>query len=123
MTDQTQGPAPDLETLLRNAQDKLKPPHIRYAPQWKRTWWRVMEWCSDEARAITGFIVGAVIIGIVGWAFVDIHDAIRADRIEHERLMAQCMADGKKEYQCVGILKSNDPPVVTVPMPIIMPVR
>lgn len=22
----------------------------------------------------------------------------------HQRLMAECMADGRKEYQCVGIL-------------------
>lgn len=100
--------APDLEELLRRSQDKLKPPHIRYAPQWQRTYWRTMEWCRDNAGAITGLIVGAVIIWIVSWSFTEIRDMYRAEKANTARLMAQCMRDGKKEYECVGILQRND---------------
>lgn len=47
--------------------------------------------------------------GIVAIAF--------ASARESNRLMAQCMADGRKEYECVGILHRNDAQV-----PIVMPV-
>lgn len=38
---------------------------------------------------------------------------------KYNRLMAQCMADGKKEYECVSMLKND---VDIVPMPIVIPV-
>lgn len=32
---------------------------------------------------------------------------ITASITEHAKLMDECLADGKKRYECIGILKSN----------------
>lgn len=42
-----------------------------------------------------------------------------ADVKENRRLVAQCMADGKKEYECVALLK--DPPSHV--MPVVVPIH
>lgn len=40
---------------------------------------------------------------------------------ENDRLLVQCMDDGKKEYECVSMLRRNRDTVVPIPIPIIMP--
>lgn len=37
---------------------------------------------------------------------------------KHKRLIAQCIEDGRKEYECVAMLKTD---TQIVPMPIIIP--
>jgi uncharacterized protein (DUF39 family) len=58
-----------------------------------------------------GWIFGGLIVGAIAlviWAGMQSENKMN-------RLMAECMADGKKEYQCVAMLKSNTD-VVTVPV-------
>lgn len=47
--------------------------------------------------------------------------ASSSEHAEHERLMAQCIQDGKKEYECVSLLKKPESTVTSVP--IIIPIR
>ena len=54
------------------------------------------------------FIIYAVAAGIPG------------SEARHERLMQECMADGHKEYECVGLLKGRDADPIVVPAPVII---
>ncbi len=57
-------------------------------------------------------IVGLVTVcalGLMVWAI--------SGAVDHEhRLMVECMADGKKEYECYAMMKQD-----IVPMPIVIP--
>jgi hypothetical protein len=62
-----------------------------------------------------GWIIGGIITTLLIvfiWALISLNE-------NHNRLMAQCMADGKKEYECVALLDSKD--TTFIPMPIIIP--
>ena len=52
-----------------------------------------------------------LILAITAFAYCEQRD--------YNRLMAQCLADGKKEYECRAILKQGD----TTYIPIVIPVR
>lgn len=70
-------------------------------------------WYSDAPGilAMLGFIGG--FIGLLICAVI--HDGRAKDA-----LIAQCMADGKKEYECHAMLDDHNK---VMPMPIIIPVR
>ena len=55
------------------------------------------------AFAILGIVISIVVFG-------------SADYGRHERLMRECIQDGRKEYQCEAMLKDNSN-VVLLPMP------
>lgn len=50
------------------------------------------------------WVIGGALGLLTGWAVI--HDSNNRDR-----LMQQCMADGKKEYECVSLLKQDTVPV------------
>lgn len=41
---------------------------------------------------------------------------------QYDRLLAQCIADRRKEYECVSMLQTKSNPSV-VPVPIVVPTR
>lgn len=55
------------------------------------------------------FVIGLITLLVLG---------IKAGVAEDNRLIAQCMADGKKEYECKAMFKRNETTVV--PMPVII---
>lgn len=59
-------------------------------------------------------LILAILIGVL------VVLGIRGDQ-NYNRLLAECMADGNKEYKCVSMLKSNDTQII--PMPVVIPVR
>lgn len=52
-----------------------------------------------------------------------IYSDITAGNTNHTRLIAQCMADGKKEYECVALLQRPQSNTQVIPIPLILPVR
>jgi len=61
-------------------------------------------------RFLAGMIV--VLSGVVGlMIYAGIHDWHN-----NQRLMAQCQADGHKEYECVSMLRDNRPTTVVMPV-------
>lgn len=58
-------------------------------------------------------IVTAIVSGIILLICAGI-----ADSRNNTRLMSQCMASGKQEFECVAMLKRND---TVIPIPIIIP--
>lgn len=82
----------------------------------------IMAWRSSY-NGDHWFVAGLLLAGVgVGFAA-----AIAAgDEEKHEAarmaaLMQQCLEDGKKEYECVAMLRSGKTQVV--PVPIVVPVR
>lgn len=61
---------------------------------------------------VVGVIIAALIAVLVAAAIADTENT--------SRLMAQCQADGHKEYECVSMLRKSETTVV--PMPIAIPV-
>lgn len=64
-----------------------------------------------------GWFITAVIVGIVALTLAAAHSITE----ENDRLVAQCVADGKKEYECVAMLGANKP-AYAQPYPVVMPV-
>jgi hypothetical protein len=69
------------------------------------------------------YIIGTfgllVVLTIVGFAFL-----AKKDCEKYNRLLAQCLADGRKEYECVSMLQQSRASTSTlVPIPIIVPAR
>jgi len=70
------------------------------------------EWLSDFLWDYPLLIVGAILLT----CFTAIGFISCAEIRETDRLMKQCMADGHKEYECVGILQLNSRKTETVPI-------
>lgn len=66
------------------------------------------------------FMLGGLLLLLVLFAII-IAAAIAGAKNDM-RLMAQCIADGRKEYECAAMLKRNYTTTV-VPMPVIIPTR
>lgn len=60
-------------------------------------------------------------IGFVALVFALLCLSVKFGGDEHKRLMAQCMASGRQEFECVSMLRQNSSTVV--PMPIIIPMK
>lgn len=67
------------------------------------------------------FVVGGFMIVLLATLLGGLGYAITMENAEHRRLIAQCMEDGKKEYECEAMLKK--PRSSVVPMPVIIPMR
>lgn len=67
------------------------------------------------------FVVGGFMIVLLATLFGGLGYAITMENAEHRRLIAQCMEDGKKEYECEALLK--EPQSRVMPMPIVIPIR
>jgi len=65
----------------------------------------------DWPLTIIAMVAIALVLGLI-WAIAD-------SSRDSDRLMAQCMADGKKEYECVAMLRNNSSTII--PMPIYIP--
>lgn len=52
-----------------------------------------------------------IILGILALGIYILYGAIQKD----ERLKAQCLADGHKEYECASMLRQNSTPVYIYP--------
>lgn len=57
-----------------------------------------------------------LVLAIIPLCLVGAVVAIVLSGREHSRLMAQCMADGKKEYECVSMLRTE----TNVVMPVVI---
>lgn len=51
---------------------------------------------------------GAVITVLVAIAVAFLVCVAVSSGRNHDRLLAQCLADGRKEYECEALLRSND---------------
>ena len=78
-------------------------------------WWEYEGRYYDWPVIIGVAVVVALLSAFVWW----IVDGSKQESAEKARLMAQCMADGKKEYECVSILRK--PQGSVIPIPIIIP--
>jgi hypothetical protein len=53
--------------------------------------------------------------------FIAIAIGIYGQARNEDRLIAQCLADGRKEYECVSIVQGGrSPSPVVVPMPVVI---
>lgn len=68
----------------------------------ERNWWRGL-------GAVVGLVFGLAAFGIG-------HGSS-----EKQRLIAQCLADGKKEYECAALFNDRVDPGVYIPIPIPIP--
>ena len=57
----------------------------------------------------------AVLIAFFGWL---LDKAIEHDRAAAEQFMQECIADGRKSYECKAMWRAGDSQTVVVPMPI-----
>lgn len=57
------------------------------------------EWATMVATAC---LVAALLVGAYGLV-----TTLDKESARYEQLMAECLADGHKEYQCVGLLRSG----------------
>jgi hypothetical protein len=75
--------------------------------------WFLITGKCDESTALIGLCVsfGLTVVAI-GWG-------LYLSSADEDRLMAQCKADGRKEYECSAMLRSRSPTLV--PMPIVVP--
>lgn len=60
---------------------------------------------------------GWVCVGLIILVFGGLGWAISVDNANDNRLMAQCMADGKREYECVSLLRKPASQMVPVFIP------
>ena len=70
----------------------------------------------DESGFMIAVCCGLIALCLAGIVAVDMKQAD-----ERGRLIAQCMADGKKEYECKAMFRPQESQVI--PMPIVVPVR
>jgi hypothetical protein len=66
-----------------------------------------------------GWFIGGIVVLVIA-CFALLVVAAIDDGERRERLMHECLADGKKEYECEAMLKQD---VVPMPMIIPMPIR
>lgn len=66
-------------------------------------------------------VVGGCFIAFIVLVFIGVGLANSEIGSEHNRLIKQCMDDGKKEYECKALLRK--PQSNVIPMPIVIPVR
>ena len=69
-----------------------------------------------------------LILSLIGVLFLIIFgggwfawQSLKESKVEEARLMAQCLADGKKEYECVALLRKSESSTAVIPMPIFIP--
>lgn len=107
----------DLEHMLRSAQDKLRGRPWHWTDGVK-DWFRDRDWVGTAVGAmlwVLGLMAVALIVALpfIVWAVLE---GIENDR----RLVAQCIADGRKEYECEAMLRRSTTAVVPIPMPIVV---
>lgn len=73
----------------------------------------MMDWFFDN--------VGWVLLAILGPLLVLIVLAMVEACKNDTRLLNQCLADGKKEYECVSMLRRPKSTTTFVPMPMVVP--
>lgn len=61
----------------------------------------------DKAEMTMGAFIAAIVLAFGALCYLSIS--------KHSRLMAQCMADGKQEYECYAMLKTD-----TVAVPVVV---
>lgn len=62
------------------------------------------------------------------WLFITIGLSVCAvgayfSEKDADRLVKQCIDDGRREYECVALLRSHSSGSTMVPMPIVIPMR
>lgn len=65
---------------------------------------------DDEIIYIAMAAVIAAIVGYGAYYFV------KRDNTHYQQLMNQCLSDGRKEYECVGILRGNRSNTIIIPI-------
>lgn len=66
-------------------------------------------WHDDE---IIYIVMGVIIGAIVGYGA---YYLVKKDNARYQQLMNQCLSDGRKEYECVGILRGNRSNTIIIP--------
>lgn len=65
----------------------------------------------DEIRHVIGNAVAVLVIGSVAFilvvTLVSVLMYVVGAPQHYEKMMAECLADGHKEYECVGILRGR----------------
>jgi len=74
---------------------------------------------SINRHDIVGGVVAILILATIFGGMIVGYDAMQRQFANERRLMDQCLADGKKEYECRSILNSGS----TTYIPIVIPVR
>lgn len=66
-----------------------------------------------------GWVFTALIAGLIVGAAWSISAASKA----REAFIAECVADGKKNYECVAMWRAGEKPTQVVPIPVVIPAR
>ncbi len=64
-----------------------------------------------ELTPVEWTVIGAVALLVIAVVVLETRNAG-----EHQRLVQQCMDDGKKEYECEALLKRDRPTTVVIPV-------
>lgn len=70
------------------------------------------DWIYDNIVKLFIALISVVLVGM----FISVKDA----QEDHDKLIVECMADGKKHYECEAMFASHKS-AVPVPMPVIVP--
>lgn len=73
----------------------------------------------DDFEGVAAPLWGALVGALVAATGIFVAVETSAGLARRDRLMAQCLADGKKEYECAGLLSEPHSSIV----PIIIPVH
>ncbi len=64
-----------------------------------------------ELTPVEWTVIGAVALLVIAVVVLETRNAG-----EHQRLVQQCMDDGKKEYECEALLKRDRPTTFVIPV-------
>lgn len=74
-----------------------------------------IDWESLILKGLIAFFVIAVIVLIAALPFV-----IVGERKAKESFMAECLEDGKKQYECTAMWRAGKNNTAVMPMPVII---
>lgn len=76
--------------------------------------WDSVDWLRCGCICLTGLVLG--------WLGVDYLGARKECRYR-QGLIEQCIEDGRREYECVALLRAYSSGSTLVPMPVVIPGR
>ena len=70
---------------------------------------------SNSVAFIIIFLINTLLLGAMGYVT---HDSFKAIKVKRQKMMQQCLDDGKKEYICRSLVYKNNgaDDLVIVPM-------
>lgn len=90
--------------------------------------WKKAQRKRDIVNFLSDFLPGLIVVLLLvvaplWWAWDNLNDAAARELAKREAFMSECVADGRKQYECTAMWRQGESNTHVVPVPVVIPMR